>query len=257
MKSPVREICKSGSVRGVSSNRHLYRDYEIPYNKNTGSEPMKPLFENGNVKSQCPECNSITTFEFKESNNEFGNVIINKPVRFEGKTYSRTIFKLMRCASCGRAGLAKIFCNNSFIEGELVTFYPTSFAKLRLPESTPYGLLSEFREAEECAANGTYRAASALFRSTLEKTLKLNGYTKRNLIENINVAASDGVITVARQKKANDDVRVLGNNVLHDEWREVLADEVVESHFYTQRIIEDFYDDRQTVEEILKTKGRI
>jgi hypothetical protein len=218
---------------------------------------MKPIYENGNIKSQCPICNSITTFEYKDSRQEFGSVIIDKNVRISGKTFSRTIFKLMRCANCGRAGLAEIACNNSVIEGELITFFPASFVRLRLPDSTPIGLVSEFREAEECASNGTLRAASALFRSTLEKTLKLNGYTKRNLIENINDAASDGIITAARQKKANDDVRVLGNNVLHDEWREVIETEVVESHFYTQRIIEDFYDDRPTVEEILKAKGRI
>jgi hypothetical protein len=29
LKSPVREIRTPGSVRGVSGNRHLYRDYEI------------------------------------------------------------------------------------------------------------------------------------------------------------------------------------------------------------------------------------
>jgi len=44
---------------------------------------------------------------------------------------------------------------------------------------------------------------------------------------------------------------------LHDEWREVKEEEVNAAHHYTQRILEDFYDERDSVEEILKEKGRI
>jgi hypothetical protein len=40
----------------------------------------------------------------------------------------------------------------------------------------------------------------------------------------------------------------LGNDVLHDDWREVLPGEYEDAHKYTQRILEDFYDDRPTVE---------
>lgn len=107
------------------------------------------------------------------------------------------------------------------------------------------------------------RAASALFRSVLEKTLKANGYTKgtdptlRDLQKRIDAAAADGVITQARQKKAHDDIRALGNDVLHDDWRTVQDDEVEDAHRYMQRILEDLYDDRPTVEAILIAKGRL
>jgi hypothetical protein len=107
------------------------------------------------------------------------------------------------------------------------------------------------------------RAASALFRSVLEKTLKANGYTKgtdpslRDLQKRIDAAAADGVITQARQKKAHDDIRALGNDVLHDDWRIVTDDEVEDSHRYTHRILEDLYDDRPTVLAILIAKNRM
>jgi hypothetical protein len=87
------------------------------------------------------------------------------------------------------------------------------------------------------------RAASALFRSVLEKTLKTNGYTKGNdtslkdLQKRIDAAATDGVITDARRKKAHEDIRALGNDVLHDDWREVTDAEVEDAHRYTQRIL--------------------
>jgi len=91
----------------------------------------------------------------------------------------------------------------------------------------------------------------------LEKTLIENGYPKGSLKDRIDEAAKDGVITAARQKRAHDDVRVLGNDVLHDEWRELTEDEYDAAHYYAQRIIEDFYDSRAEVEALLKQAGRL
>jgi hypothetical protein len=93
-----------------------------------------------------------------------------------------------------------------------------------------------------------------MVRSALEKVLKANGYTKGRLNEKIDAAASDGVITAARKQKAHDDIRVLGNEVVHDDWRQVSEDEVISALHYTQRVIEDLYDDRPTVEAILQTR---
>ena len=97
----------------------------------------------------------------------------------------------------------------------------------------------------------------------LEKTLKVNGYIKtndptlRDLQRRIDAAAADGVITDARRKRAHDEIRSLGNDVLHDDWREIKDDEVEDSHRYMQRILEDFYDDRPTVEAVLIAKGKL
>lgn len=129
--------------------------------------------------------------------------------------------------------------------------------------------MKEFREAENDAAHGAYRSASAMLRSVLEKTLKKNGYDEvdiksgegksrksNRLIDRIDAAAEDRVITETRQKRAHENIRVLGNDVLHDEWREVKEAEFEEAQKYTQRLLEDFYDDRPTVEDRLKAQGR-
>jgi len=145
----------------------------------------------------------------------------------------------------------------------LEEFFPISFDAAPLPKGVPPELESEFREAEHCAAYGSNRAASALFRSVLEKALKANGYVKGNdktltdLQKRIDAAAADGVITDARRKRAHDEIRSLGNDVLHDDWRPVDDAEVEEAHRYMQRILEDLYDDRTTVEAILKAKGKL
>lgn len=80
---------------------------------------------------------------------------------------------------------------------------------------------------------------------------------KSSLREKIDEACSDGVITESRKRKAHDDVRVLGNDVLHDEWRAVSEEEYSTAHHYVQRILEDFYDDRTSVQELLRKANRI
>jgi uncharacterized membrane protein YebE (DUF533 family) len=140
---------------------------------------------------------------------------------------------------------------------KLVDFYPRSIAHAALPAGVPEGVTAEYREAERCAANGEYRAATAMVRSALEKVLKANGYTTGPLAAKIDAAAADGVITASRRQRAHEDVRVLGNEVVHDEWREVGEPEVTSALHYTQRLIEDLYDDRASVDPILRAKNRI
>lgn len=220
---------------------------------------MPAEYENGNVRAVCPECNgAITTFEYREATREFGHLIRIKKHTFRGQTYVRTIYRLMRCAGCGRGGLATIHDDPNIVRPPVVSeFYPFSVDKAPLPPAVPRGIVAEYREAEHCASFGAYRAASALLRSALEKALTANGYTSGSLKERIDQAAKDGIITAPRQRRAHENVRVLGNDILHDEWRPVPAEEYTDAHQYLQRILEDFYDHRGDVEELLVRAGRL
>lgn len=219
---------------------------------------MKPIYRDSNVRAHCPDCGgAVTTFEHRDAGKELGTVVVNQTHQYDRYGYTRILYVLMRCAACHRGGLAKIHDSGNVAQGTLESFYPISLETAKIPNGVPVGIAAEFRESELCAGFGAWRAASALLRSTLEKTLKANGYTTGSLQAKIDEAASDGVITEARKKRAHDDIRVLGNDVLHDEWREVKDEEVSAAHQYTQRILEDLYDDRASVEAILTTKGRI
>lgn len=217
---------------------------------------MKAILVGNNVRANCPDCGTPTTFEFKSADRgEFGWVTQDGYHNFMGQSYDHVIYRLLRCAGCGRGGIAKIHnLSNAY---KLESFLPFATEKVPIPTSVPEGIASEFREAETCAAFGAYRAASGLFRSVLEKTLKANGYIKDRLEQKIDQASSDGIITAARKELAHTNIRVLGNDVLHDEWRQLNPEEVEQSHHYTQRILEDFYDDRTTVEKLLKQAERI
>ena len=208
------------------------------------------------VSAYCPDCRNITSFEPQQ----VAERLCLGPYQYKGKSYSglRSIYS--RCTRCGRGGLAIVLDNGSPESAVLESFYPPTVDRAKLPSGVPDGILAEFREAELCASFGANRAASALFRSVLEKVLKANGYTDSslgNLRKRIDAAATDGVITDARRTEAHDNIRSLGNDVLHDEWREMTNEEVQDAYRYSQRILEDFYDYRPTVEALLTAKKRL
>ena len=172
-------------------------------------------------------------------------------------------FSPFRCAGCGRGGLGVIAYGGGSWPGsyrDLYSFYPESKERLKLPKDVPKGIVSEFREGEACYENECLRAAAGMFRSVLDKTLRANGYKENrgtNLQQQIDTAAADGVITESRKRRAHEEIRVLGNDVLHDEWHEIPEEDVEVSRHYVQRILEDFYDDRESVLKIIRDAGRV
>jgi hypothetical protein len=136
-------------------------------------------------------------------------------------------------------------------------FYPFAIDREILPVGVPTELEAEFRESEDAAGVKAFRAATTLLRSTLEKTLKANGYNETNLKLSIDAAAADGVITASRKRQMHEDVRRLGNDVVHDEWRPVDIEEFRLARLYVVWILEDFYADRPTVVAELIEAGRL
>lgn len=235
---------------------------------------MAPIYRGGDVTAYCPSCHSRSNFVMRDGTREFGNVdgpapdlhprvlLARQLARVEGKDppshFTRTVGLLLHCSTCHWPGLVHVACANTISDGMMLDFYPREgYPAADLPAGTPDDVAKEFREAERCAAAGAWRAGSALMRSALEKTLIANGYSQRNLEPKIDAAAEDGVITQARKQRAHQEVRVLGNDVLHDEWKLVTEDDFAASHHYTHRVIEDLYDDRSEVEKLLIAADRI
>ena len=220
---------------------------------------MKPqAVDHYSVRAQCPDCGgALSVFDHKVQGGELGYILNDRPHTYDGRQFTRIHWRILKCSGCGRAGLAQFHDSGNGPSAVLESFFPRALAKAPLPAGVPEGVEKEYREAELCASVEAWRAASAMLRSTIEKTLKANGYTKGTLQQKIDDAATDGVITSARKQKAHDDIRVLGNEVVHDDWRVVIEDEVVSALHYAQRVLEDLYDDRPSVEAILKAKGRL
>ena len=222
---------------------------------------MAKLNEKGNILANCVYCDgALTTFIVDKT-----GVSITKGRRPNSRMIESDVdiqHRFFTCSSCGSGAVGSIrmkFERAQYPDGieSLIYFSPETIELYPIPRTVPDELAREFREAERCLGNETYRAAAALFRSVLEKTLKANGYNEGvGLGKKIDLAANDGLITESRKKLAQENIHVLGNDVLHDEWREISESEVQESRKYCQRILEDFYSDRATVERILKSKDR-
>jgi Domain of unknown function (DUF4145) len=222
---------------------------------------MKPALIGNNVRANCPSCNgAVTTFEYSTGGGEFGAFYLrNVPHTHRGANFDAIAYRLLKCAGCGKGGLAEIhFAQGQPSYQDLERFFPYTIERHTLPKDVPMELRAEYEEAELCASVHAWRSASAMLRSVLEKTLKANGYDNKghNLKNRIDQAVADGILTEARSRRAHENIRVLGNDILHDPWREVTQEEFDDAHRYSQRILEDFYDDRKTVEALLNVKGR-
>jgi len=216
----------------------------------------------GTIVARCPDCTgALSSFTWSGEQGEFG--AITKPYKDINWSDCKITYRLFQCAGCGRGALGVIkFAGDYQYPGKnnrLLSFRPEARKRLELPPSVPDGIKREFIEAETCMESNCFRAAAGLFRSVLDKTMRANGYkTKQesNLYKQIEAAAEDGVITKARKRKAHDEIRVLGNDVLHDEWQEIPEEDVEAAQHYSQRILEDLYDDRESVLSLLRGVGR-
>lgn len=218
----------------------------------------------GNITAFCVHCGGARTgFEWHRSDKSpYGEVgQLAGPLTSQ----SHWVNRLYKCAVCGHGAVGVVVQTSQTFPAPsdvLMQFWPEAQEPLSLPKEVPEGIQSEFREAEKCLANECNRAAAGLFRSVLEKTLRANKYPRLpeervSLAKRIEEAAKDGVITQARKKRAHDEVRVLGNDVLHDEWKPIPKEDVEASRFYCQRILEDFYDDRPSVVALLTEAKRL
>ena len=217
----------------------------------------------GSIVSHCPGCRGgKSTFEWRDNDGQFGAHERRVEDQFWGDCVES--YRLFKCAGCGMGafGVIRMGGGGQYpgSYNRLLRFFPESKQRLLIPNSVPKGIVTEFREAETCFENQCIRAAAGLIRSVLDKTLRANGYkTKQesNLYKQIEAAAEDGVITQARKRRAQDEIRVLGNDVLHDDWHEIPEEDVKAAKHYCQRILEDFYDDRVSVLELLREAERV
>jgi hypothetical protein len=208
----------------------------------------------GHVQARCPTCSgALTSFLIGDpQRGDYGQLFR----QLEGGCVET--YRLARCS--GRGAGALITLLNDGRHTTLEDLYPEAEEHQILPARVPDVIVNEFREGEEYAEAGCYRAAAALFRSVLDKTLRSNGYKLEKgtpLEQQIDLAAEDGVITASRRKRAHDEIRTLGNDALHDEWCKISAEEVQMAKEYAARLLHDFYDDRETVLSVLREKGRV
>jgi len=215
---------------------------------------------NGNVKAVCPACETPTQFQITS-----GQMTQEHKPPHSSRPYSPdlvgTRYALFRCTACGRGAYAEhtFEKSKSGTVYSLHRFLPVVSQPQPLPATTPTDIVAEFREAELCAAAGAQRAAAALARSALEKTLKANGYRdKMGLKGRLALAGKEDAVTKAHVALADEHARTLANDVLHEEkWKQIKPEETEKAIKYVAWIIRDFYEAREEIEKILRDCGRL
>ncbi|MET1478997.1 MULTISPECIES: DUF4145 domain-containing protein [Burkholderia] len=182
---------------------------------------MATIKENGQLIALCPTCDGALSSYLTADDRRGEHGQIHRAI----DEYTSQVYRLVRCSNCGSGALATFLSFRNDPGMELLDFYPEAGGTQQpLPKAVPEGIAREFREGESCANAGCYRAAAAMFRSVLDKALRASGYKIKKgtpLEQQIDLAAADGVITAARKKRAHEEIRTLGNYVLHETWRVV------------------------------------
>lgn len=225
---------------------------------------MSATLKGNNVIANCSGCDGAkTSYEYKDTDDGrvFGLVndnVAHKIMGEDGREHKgkQRIFRLLRCSTCGRAGMVQLSKDNYGVT-YLMDFYPHSTNVLEIPKGTPKDIVSEFREAESDASHGNFRSAGAMLRSTIEKVLSKHGYVEFHLSKNIQNALKEGLITRVLKNKTVEVVKSLGDTVLHKEWRQIKESEYEEAHQYTKQIIEEFFSDPKEVLKLLMDVGRL
>jgi hypothetical protein len=81
------------------------------------------------VRASCPDCGgAISTFERNPGNRDLGYILIDQRHTFNGREFLRVVYRLFRCAGCGRGGIAKLHDNRNEQAAVLESFFPTAIA---------------------------------------------------------------------------------------------------------------------------------
>jgi hypothetical protein len=175
---------------------------------------------------------------------------------------------VLKCVRCNRLAIAMWSIDpsretdvhdkpNPFLRYATLTHIePTAPVHAAVPALTPERVVSLLREAEVTLSSRAPRAAAALFRATLETTLKLNGYDQRGTLEQrINQAAGDRILTIQLETRAHR-CRLLGNDCLHDGTTPE-QEELEDIYGLVLLMVESFYRTRPEVEDTLRQLGRL
>src|SRR5713226_3522600 len=103
---------------------------------------MRARYARGIVVAQCSNCGAPSAFAMQHAGQEFGAVIADGHHVYNGRTFVRILYYLLRCSGCGQGGLEVIHDNGQVADGELETFYPASIEVAPLPNAVLLGVVN-------------------------------------------------------------------------------------------------------------------
>ena len=208
------------------------------------SEKDSPRLIENDVNAYCPVCDGRSNFVRESGAFSLTSKTLNK---YYGLFTGSITFLLLKCVTCSLGALGIIYEDLDSEIKVLVDFYPKVKKITKLPDDTPEDISSEFKSAENCANIEEYRPAATMLRSTIEKVLNNHGYNEWRLSDNLKNLQKDRLITAPLARKNKLVVKILGDQVLHQKWREVDEKEYLTAREYALDLIKAFYSDVEGV----------
>lgn len=156
------------------------------------------------------------------------------------KPNSGASWQTVRCQNPKCAALILVEKVNDVVQ----RIYPAATFELDADAPIANEIRDDFREAGLCIGAGCYRASLVMSRRVLQRCLKAQGATHRNLVDAIGQAASDGILRKAFHPLA-EEIRHYGNLGAHPDDEQLSnanrqsAEHVLE---FARLLIHEFYE---------------
>ncbi len=129
-------------------------------------------------------------------------------------------------------------------QDKVMGMYPFGAYELDSAAPMPDELRADFREAGKCLGAGCFKASLVMSRRALQRCLKEQGCTQRNLVDAIDYALKNGALRGAFQALAQE-VRAYGNLGAHpddDQLGNADLDSARQVLEFTRLLIHEFYE---------------
>jgi len=151
------------------------------------------------ILDQCPHCG----VQHVQSQDAFAQALdANDGTR---------LWRLQRCQNVDCRRLVLIQITNT---GEIEKVFPFTNISLDTAAEISAEIRSDFEEAATCLGAGCYKASLVMSRRVLQRCLREQGCTNRNLVDAIDNALESGILRTAFHPLANE-IRRYGNLGAH------------------------------------------
>ncbi len=205
------------------------------------------------IKEFCPYCHKYVAFSWVEFS-ESGGDICKYLTKENWYSNINGVWAIGECPSCQKCVLIHLY------EDGYGKLHPIEIFPHPLPSPTderiPEKIRKDIDEAKICLSVNAFRACAGMCRRALQQACILKGARKRDLVDQIDELAEEGVITRDIRELAHS-VRWVGNNALHPENPEVTEDDAKEILNLTEQFMEVIFVAPQKVKEIKEKHGKV
>lgn len=147
-------------------------------------------------------------------------------------------------ARCQNGSCRKLVLFSQAQDGTVHVLFPLAVVEFPNDSPIPAEIQNDFKEAGLCLSAGCYKASLVMSRRVLQRCIKEQGVTDRNLSDAISTAVANGTLRKAFHELATE-IRAYGNLSAHpddDQLQNANRDSASTVLSFAQLLIHEFYE---------------